>query len=134
MSKNNNKKEKKERVIHTRVSDVLDDELKERAEQLGVSVSNLVRNVLANTFGLVENLVADTARAAGVTNGAEGRPDIIGYQDVTLSINAVCQDCNELLPKGTRAAIAVTASGTLSVGAIRCVNCAEKAEHPGGDQ
>ena len=39
--------EKKERVLHARISDSLDQELKERASSLGVSVSNLVRNVLA---------------------------------------------------------------------------------------
>ena len=44
---------RKERVIHTRVPESLDDEIKRRATGLGLSVSNLVRNVLQHTFGLV---------------------------------------------------------------------------------
>ena len=36
--------EKKERVIHTRVPESLEAELRRRAQDLGISVSNLVRN------------------------------------------------------------------------------------------
>ena len=59
--------EKKERVIHTRVPESLEAELRKRAQELGVSVSNLVRNVLGHAFGLVGDVVADghaIARAA----------------------------------------------------------------------
>src|SRR3954469_8846904 len=59
--------EKKERVIHTRVPESLEAELRQKAEDLGISVSNLVRNVLGHAFGLVGDVVADShaiARAA----------------------------------------------------------------------
>nr|MBA3463797.1 hypothetical protein [Deltaproteobacteria bacterium] len=59
--------EAKDRVIHTRVPESLEAHLRERANELGMSVSNLVRNVLGNAFGLVNNVVADShaiARAA----------------------------------------------------------------------
>jgi hypothetical protein len=55
---------KKERVIHTRVSETLERELKDRASHLGVSVSKLVRNVLQNTFGLVDGIIADSVHVA----------------------------------------------------------------------
>ena len=45
--------EKKEKVIHTRISESLDEEVRKHAAGLGVSVSNLVRNILLDTFGLV---------------------------------------------------------------------------------
>ena len=61
---------KKERVLHTRISETLDRELRSRAEELGVSVSKLVRNALSNTIDLVENIVADSARVAGSAGGA----------------------------------------------------------------
>ena len=49
--------ERKKRVIHTRVPESLDRELRETASSLGVSVSNLVRNVLLNAFGLVGDIL-----------------------------------------------------------------------------
>ena len=52
-----NDKERHERVIHTRVPESLETELKERASELGVSVSNLVRNVLQHALGLVNDIV-----------------------------------------------------------------------------
>src|SRR5215207_554507 len=65
MSKDRDReRERNERVLHTRVPERLEAELKERAESLGVSVSNLVRNVLNNAFGLVEDIVVDSARIA----------------------------------------------------------------------
>jgi hypothetical protein len=55
--------EKKERVIHTRVPESLDDEIKRKATDLGLSVSNLVRNILQHTVGLVEDIVHDRPRS-----------------------------------------------------------------------
>lgn len=119
---------KKERVIHARVSESLDRELKDRASQLGVSVSKLVRNVLQNTFGLVDGIIADSAhvaRAASRLRRPEDAPEpplsaatapspsppitpkIIGFQELVLNLNALCSQCNDILPRGTRAAVAV---------------------------
>jgi hypothetical protein len=75
--------EKKERVIHTRVPESLEAELRQRAQELGMSVSNLVRNVLGHAFGLVGDVVADShaiARAArgenfGRRRGEKGHPE-----------------------------------------------------------
>ena len=64
--------EKKERVIHTRVPESLEAELRERAKDLGISVSNLVRNVLGHAFGLVGDVVALVAPPAA------GRPQARG--------------------------------------------------------
>jgi hypothetical protein len=129
----NERDDRKGRVIHARVPEDLDRELKRKASRLGVSVSNLVRNVLQNTFGLVEDIVADSATIA---RSARGEPPVplvptttsgsnmlaaptaaaavlaapatpVGYQELTLTINAVCDRCNALLPKGTPAALAV---------------------------
>src|SRR5262249_29322297 len=116
----NDEKEKKEKVIHTRISESLDDEIRERANRLGLSVSNLVRNVLLNTFGLVEDIVADSAnigRASGrgsskarhaaarerrrAAADEEAEANVIGWQEVVLNRNAVCDTCNAILKKGT---------------------------------
>ncbi len=107
--------EKKERVIHTRVPESLEAHLRERAQELGMSVSNLVRNVIGHAFVLVGDVAADShaiARAArGEAKTKKAAPaaatidDVIGWQEVVLAKNAVCAKCNEILPKGKDAAI-----------------------------
>ena len=115
--------ERKERVLHTRVPDSLDRHIKRRARSLGMSVSTVVRNVLLTTFGLVEDIVNDSTDIALVATGQErlsrrernrpattGAPpvhDVLAWQEAVLNRNAVCDECNAILPKGTRAAIGV---------------------------
>jgi len=119
--------ERKERVIHTRVPESLEAELRERAENLGISVSNLVRNVLGHAFGLVGDVVADShaiARAArGNREPAEPTPtealdDVLGWQQVVLAKNAVCARCNAILPRGNDAALG---AGTRIVVCVACL-------------
>ena len=97
--------EKKERVIHTRVPESLEAELRERAQGLGISVSNLVRNVLGHAFGLVGDVVADSHAIARAARGGDKKPaapvgaaapasvsieDVLGWQPIVLGKNAVC--------------------------------------------
>lgn len=111
--------ERKERVLHTRVPERLEAQLRERAEDLGISVSNLVRNVLGHAFGLVGDVVADShaiARAArGDHRPASAAPapgpapggiaDVLAWQPVKLGKNAVCAQCNTILARGSEAAL-----------------------------
>jgi hypothetical protein len=145
--------EKKERVIHTRVPESLEAELRQKAQDLGISVSNLVRNVLGHAFGLVGDVVADSqaiARAARVARGdraataaatpvspagtqvprSEPAPppaapaidDVLGWQSMVLGKNAVCARCNDLLPRGSDAAIGIAeATGGRLVICLACL-------------
>ncbi len=109
--------EKKERVIHTRVPESLEAHLRERAQELGMSVSNLVRNVIGHAFGLVGDVAADSHAIAKAARGEKVKApapaaapaltidDVIGWQPVVLTKNAVCAKCNAILPKGKDAAI-----------------------------
>ncbi len=128
-SPDKDEKELKEKVLHARISETLDQELRTKAASLGLSVSNLVRNILLNTFGLVEDVLQDSA---SIARSARGEPDpvvkrakqaeeaargreaeraaaapIVGWQDSTLAVNAVCERCNKILAKGTKGAFAV---------------------------
>lgn len=47
---------RKERILHTRISEQLSKDIRRVAEDLRVPVSNLVRNVLEEAFGAVEHL------------------------------------------------------------------------------
>jgi hypothetical protein len=122
--------ERKERVIHTRVPESLEAELRQRAQDLGISVSNLVRNVLGHAFGLVGDVVADShALARAITQRPKPPPDpepslddVLGWQQVVLNKNAVCARCNDLLPRGTDAALGIAeATGARIVVCTRCL-------------
>jgi hypothetical protein len=113
--------ERKERVLHTRVPDSLDRHIKRRARSLGMSASTVVRNVLLTTFGLVEDIVNDSTDIALAATGlatsprrdrsraAAGTPagEVVAWQDAVLNLNAVCDQCNAILQKGSRAGIGV---------------------------
>ncbi|MAR91382.1 MAG: hypothetical protein CML06_10975 [Pseudomonadales bacterium] len=53
--------ERKDRVIQARVPEDLESTLKAAAEQRRMSVSHLIRNVLEDTFTLVDHIVADSS-------------------------------------------------------------------------
>lgn len=135
---------RKERVLHTRVPQSLESELKGRAEQLGTSVSNLVRHILQNTFDMVEDIVADSASiaraakdvsptvATSTRRGTEtaapqapsaAAPTILGWQPLLLNVNAICEGCNDILPKGTSAHVSVLSSPGQHT--FRCNTCAQ---------
>ena len=120
--------ELKERVLHTRVPESLETQLRQRAEDLGISVSNLVRNVLGHAFGLVGGVVADShavARAARGANPARSDrasiDDVLGWQPIVLGKNAVCARCNALLPRGSDAATGIEDDSTVRF--VICASC-----------
>jgi len=109
-------KTKKDRVLQARIPEQLDEELRDRAEDLGLSVSTIVRNVLLHTFNLVEGVVSDSAQIARVIQGRPAVPSpdsshadtgtaVIGWQETVLNRNGVCEQCNAILAKGESAAV-----------------------------
>lgn len=50
---------RKERVLHTRISDDLAEDIRRIADDLRVPVSNIVRNVLEEAFSVVESMTDD---------------------------------------------------------------------------
>jgi hypothetical protein len=58
-SRRHHRGRRKERVLHTRVSEQLSDDIRRLADDLRVPVSNLVRNVLEEVFTVVENVSED---------------------------------------------------------------------------
>jgi hypothetical protein len=112
------RKSKKDRVLQARIPEKLDEELRDRAEDLGLSVSTIVRNVLLHTFNLVEGVVSDSAQIAKVIQGgpssnaaastqAAADSTVIGWQETILNRNGVCEQCNVILAKGDKAGVGV---------------------------
>lgn len=114
--------ENNDRVLHTRIPESLDEAIRARAAGLGMSVSNLVRNVLANALEVVEA----AAGLAPPVPRAPGAPVVLGWQEAVLARNAVCDRCNQILPRGSRAAIAVVEPVGAAPRPIRCLSCLEE--------
>ncbi len=113
----------KDKVLQARIPEELDEELRGRAEKLGLSVSTVVRNVLFNTFNLVEGVVADSAQLARVfkeTETSNSEADVIGWQEAVLNLNGICDTCNAILKTGQRAAVGVPAQARP---VILCLDC-----------
>ena len=138
----------KDRVLQARIPQKLDDELRDRAERLGLSVSTLVRNTLLNTFDLVEGVVTDSAQLSRVLQGKGGPAArsphpattretagdasvVVGWQEAHLNINGVCDKCNAILPRGERAAVGVPAQ---SRPVLLCLACLRTLRSPAREQ
>jgi len=136
---------RKEKMLHARIPESLDRAIKSRAGSLGMSVSTVVRHVLLNTFNLVEGVVTDGTNLAltiagekpdpGVSGNSQddarssSQDPIVGWQQAILELNAVCDRCNAILARGTRAAIAIR--GRPGPSTIICETCLPKP--PNGD-
>lgn len=122
-------------MLHARIPESLDEAIREAASELGMSVSNLVRNLLGNALEVVEaataKVPAHAAAAAASVRGAAAAArapaaaTVLGWQEAILNLNAVCERCNAILPRGTRAAISVPDRATAQR-VIRCLPCLEE--------
>jgi hypothetical protein len=136
-----NRRSTKDRVLQARIPEHLDDELRNRAGQLGLSVSTIVRNILLHTFDLVEGVVTDSTQIAKALTGWDGAPatgrstllakptaesnqevPVIGWQEAILNRNGVCETCNAILPVGERAAIGVPTGSRVTLLCLECLS------------
>lgn len=117
-------RERKERVIHTRVPAVLEAELKRFADNLRVPVSNLIRTILEDAVAVadragqsVERELLTVAQRVGNERermrGAIARLDpldgVYGFQPLILNVRAFCARCSAALEPGTAAHCALSA-------------------------
>ena len=132
------RRERKERVLHTRISQQLAEDIGRMAEDLRLPVSNLVRNVLEEVFSVVETVTDNVGELIeGVMNDAsrarrrrapeppEPRPDppeVLGWQPLILARDGTCAGCDAPLARGARAYIGVTGSGAASAHTL-CADC-----------
>ncbi len=113
--------ERKDRLVQARVDEELDEVLRDAAKQQRVSVSQLVRNVLEDTFKLVDNVVADAAKlGAGVARdarkvaaAARGEPrdplaGVAAWQEVVLARDQGCAQCGVAMKRGQPAMMGIT--------------------------
>jgi hypothetical protein len=118
--------DKKERVLHTRVPAVLEQELKRFAQNLRVPVSNLVRTILEDALEVADaagDRVEERLRKAATQLQSERERlrrklradplvDVYAFQEVTLAQPTHCAKCDVELPKGAHAHLGLIDPGT----------------------
>ena len=110
--------ERKSRLIQTRVAADLEGALRKQAREKRVTVSQLIRNVLEDSFQLVDDLVSETASltetmrrdAMRIAASARGLPNdepekraveqVFAWQEVRLNQRVHCARCETSLARG----------------------------------
>jgi hypothetical protein len=131
-------REKKERVLHTRVPAVLERELKRFADNLRVPVSNLVRTILEDALNVAdaatENVEERLKKAARTLEKERERlrkrvshddplDGVLAFQEVTLAMPVQCARCERTIARGARAHLGLTDG--ISAGRGRVFVCAD---------
>ncbi len=135
---------RKERVLHTRVPAVLEQELKRLAENIRVPVSNLVRAILEDAVDMADRAgrgVEEELRAAATTlsskrsailgkkerapRSASALAGVIGFQPITLASDARCARCEKALDAGQDAHLGVGADAA-APRLVVCDDCVPK--------
>src|SRR5262245_46919727 len=99
---------RRERWLHTRISEGLEDALKREARRRRLPVSMLVRDVLEGALDLVEEIVGEglevARRSRRVLRRTAGTDDgIYGWQELILNRPGACARCADPLGVGTKA-------------------------------
>jgi hypothetical protein len=129
-------KEKKERVLHTRVPAVLEQELKRFADNLRIPVSNLVRTLLEDAVAVADKATGRVERE--LRSAAEHLEDerrklarklpprdplegVIGFQALTMNLACACARCATSIGVGDTAYLGITDSPARRV--LVCAAC-----------
>jgi len=114
--------ERKDRLIQTRVADELDATLREEAKKRRLTVSQLIRNVLEDTFELVDDVVAETAKLAQtvrrdalrIRDSAQGLArssaleKVESWHSMLLTASTRCARCKEQIGRGQPAMMGIS--------------------------
>ncbi|MDJ0847984.1 MAG: hypothetical protein QNK04_06395 [Myxococcota bacterium] len=138
-------RERKDRLIQTRVPRDLEATLKSEARRRRVTVSHLIRNVLEDAFDLVDGVVADVDRlvadsvtlarnvgenARRLADPKRARPgedgadleDVYAWNEVVLHRAATCSGCGADIARGERAHVGLS-DGPARSRAWLCPTC-----------
>lgn len=139
------KRERKDQLVQTRVPGELQETLREAAKKNRVTVSQLIRNVLEDTFELVDNVVgeavhlgntvkrdalkiAETAKGRGKRNASAEDDPLAGveaWQEVRINRDVVCAQCARLVTRGEEAAFGI-GGDPMAPRVWLCASCADK--------
>lgn len=118
------KERRKDRLIQTRVDRRLQKVLVEQARSRRISVSNLVRNILEDAFGLVPEPASPASEDEPTSEPAPALDHIYAWNSVILGREAECSRCGRSLDAGGRAFMGLSEEAT-APRAWLCLQCGE---------
>ncbi len=113
---------RKEEYLGARVPGELRAKVIARANDLGIPVSILIRNILEEAFpaAIEEKVTKGPAEQASVIPEMQF-PNVIGWEQITLNRPMVCTSCAQLIQSGVRVTLGLTSPGDEHV--ILCNKC-----------
>ncbi len=146
--------ERKQRVVQARIDEELSETLQREAKRKRLTVSQLIRNVLEDTFDLVDHVVADAVQlgqsvkrdAKRIAESAQGQPRrpvaadartrerprrapaadaVYAWQAVVLARDTLCGRCGRSLAVGEEALVGLTDDPT-AIRVWRCRACGSR--------
>lgn len=139
---------RKDRVVHTRIPEALEREIKRMADALRVPVSNLVRQILEDSMqwvGAVGTRVEEIQREVqrdrehwagrwaryrqifhqgSELAGPTANSAVLGWQPLLVTVTTACHDCNRAIGAGEKAFVGLGEDPATRV--IRCRICMPK--------
>lgn len=119
---------RKEEYLGARVPRELRVKVIARANELGIPVSILIRNILEEAFPPGNDAISDVATGTAATaSGSDARtavtefPNVIGWEQITLNRPMTCTACGRRIEPGVRVTLGLTSPGEEHV--IICGTC-----------
>lgn len=116
---------RKEEYLGARVSRDLRARVITRADELGIPVSILIRNVLEQAFGEGEGVPVAPRRMHRGAAAPDAFEKVLAWERVLLNRDVTCHGCGAPIARGMRAVLGVGSPGAERV--ILCAQCKEPA-------
>jgi hypothetical protein len=115
---------RKEEYLGARVPGELRAKVIDRANELGIPVSILIRNILEEAFSTTVMKSVDgqaEARDSRPGDSTNDYPNVIGWEQITLNRSMTCTGCARQIEPRARVTLGLTSPGEDHV--ILCSNC-----------
>ena len=115
---------RKEEYLGARVPKELREKVIDRANELGIPVSILIRNVLEEAFSTPAAEMAgmqSAARDSKPVVDSNDYPDVIGWERIILNRPMTCTGCAQQIDAGSQVTLGLTSPGGDHV--ILCRDC-----------
>lgn len=116
-------RKRKEEYLGARVPRELREKVLARAEELGVPVSILIRDILVRAFAEERPTVSDHVPTSGRTETERRFTNVIAWERIVLNRSLPCGACGRDIVAGSIASLALAAPGEDRV--ILCGKCRE---------
>lgn len=95
-----------DKVLNTRVSKKLYEKIASKAKKNRITISNFIRNLVEDTLDIHEDFHDAVDKKIKKFLSDSEKTDVVGYQEITLAKDTVCQLCDKELLKSEKVILA----------------------------